>query len=147
MTARIERLGVENAGEAARVMRGSFDDRLPWLAGLHTPAEDAWFFRNVVFDACAVWGALQGAELAGVLAVRPGWIDQLYVHPDQQGRGIGAALLAVAKDGAAELSLWTFQSNAPARAFYERHSFVAVETTDGSRNEEQEPDVRYLWQA
>ncbi|WP_298279395.1 hypothetical protein [uncultured Bradyrhizobium sp.] len=41
--------------------------------------------------------------------------------------------------------LWTFQRNARARRFYEARGFVAVEQTDGSRNEEQEPDVRYLW--
>jgi hypothetical protein len=33
----------------------------------------------------------------------------------------------------------------PARRFYERHGFVAVEHTDGAGNEEREPDVRFLW--
>ena len=94
-----------------------------------------------------MWGAFDGVDLAGVIAVRPGWIDQLYVRPDRQGRSFGTALLAAAKQGATELSLWTFEANAPARSFYERRGFVAVETTDGSRNEEREPDVRYLWRA
>jgi hypothetical protein len=43
------------------------------------------------------------------------------------------------------LQLWTFQSNVRAHKFYERHGFIAVETTDGSGNEEQAPDVRYVW--
>ena len=43
-----------------------------------------------------------------------------------------------------QVQLWTFQSNAGARRFYERHGFVAVQTTDGD-NEEQAPDIRYLW--
>ncbi|GHD97675.1 hypothetical protein GCM10010339_00960 [Streptomyces alanosinicus] len=43
------------------------------------------------------------------------------------------------------LSLWTFQVNKPAHRFYERHGFTAVESTDGSGNEEREPDVRYVW--
>jgi ribosomal protein S18 acetylase RimI-like enzyme len=42
------------------------------------------------------------------------------------------------------LGLWTFQVNEPARRFYERHGFGAVERTDGRRNEEREPDVRYV---
>lgn len=41
--------------------------------------------------------------------------------------------------------LWTFQRKARARRFYKARGFVAVEQTDGSRNEEKEPDVRYLW--
>ncbi len=43
------------------------------------------------------------------------------------------------------MQLWTFQRNARARRFYEARGFVPVEATDGSRNEEKEPDVRYLW--
>lgn len=141
------RLTVEDAHAVAVVHRASFDDRLPWLAGLHTPSEDDWFFREVVFAQAAVWGTFDGADLVGVLAVRPGWIDQLYVLPDHQGRGIGSALLEVAQAGATQLDLWTFQRNAPARRFYERHGFVAVELTDGSANDEREPDVRYRWTA
>jgi hypothetical protein len=43
------------------------------------------------------------------------------------------------------LGLWTFQVNGSAQRFYERHGFIAVERTDGLRNEEHEPDVRYVW--
>ncbi|MYU47846.1 GNAT family N-acetyltransferase, partial [Streptomyces sp. SID7803] len=43
------------------------------------------------------------------------------------------------------LALYAFQRNAAARAFYERHGFIAVAFDDGSRNEEKEPDVRYRW--
>lgn len=139
------RLAPEFADEAARVLRASFDDRLPWLASLHTPEEDRWFFRHRVFAECTVWGATDGAALLGFVAFRPGWVDQLYVLPERQGGGIGASLLAIAKAGESELSLWTFQRNAPARRFYEKHSFIAVAETDGSRNEEREPDIRYRW--
>ena len=38
--------------------------------------------------------------------------------------------------------LWAFRVNTPALRFYERHGFVEVTRTDGSRNEENEPDVR-----
>ena len=43
------------------------------------------------------------------------------------------------------LALWTFQVNTPAQRFYRRHGFVATERTDGSRNEEREPDIRFVW--
>ncbi len=137
----------ELADEAARVLRASFDDRLPPLAGLHTAEEDSWFFKNRVFEDCAVWGVFECDVLVGIIAFRPGWIDQLYVLPAHQGRGVGASLLNVARTGSPELSLWTFQRNWGARRFYEKHGFVAVEETDGSRNEEREPDVLYRWLA
>jgi putative acetyltransferase len=138
-------LGEQYAAAAAQVHRRSFDARLPWLAGLHTPEEDVSFFQDHVFRDCSVWGVFAGDALAGMIAFRRGWIEQLYVLPEHQGRGIGRALLGVAQSGAEALELWTFQRNAEARAFYERHGFAAVEFTDGTGNAEREPDVRYLW--
>lgn len=129
----------------AAVHRASFDDRLPWLAGLHTPEEDRAYFGSVVFDECEVWGAFHGPTLAGFIAFRGSWIDQLYVLPAYQGQGMGSALLQIAQGRCHELNLWTFQRNAIARRFYERHDFMAAELTDGSRNEEREPDIRYIW--
>ena len=70
---------------------------------------------------------------------------QLYVHPGAQGRGVGSALLDLAKTTGDRLQLWTFQRNLAARRFYERHGFVLVEETDGARNEEREPDALYRW--
>ena len=137
-------LAADHADEVAQVHRTSFDDRLPWLAGLHTPEEDRDFFRERVFHDCRVFGAFDGDRLVGFIAFRQGWIDQLYVLPAAQGRGAGTALLAAARAEIPELSLWTFQKNVVARRFYERNGFVAVEETDGRGNEEKEPDVRYL---
>ena len=60
-----------------------------------------------------------------MMALSPGWIDQLYVVPARQGRGIGSALVRRALERQAEegwepLQLWTFQVNTRARAFYAR---------------------------
>jgi ribosomal protein S18 acetylase RimI-like enzyme len=41
------------------------------------------------------------------------------------------------------LSLFTFQANKPARAFYEKHGFRAV--AFGVSEAEGEPDVTYVW--
>jgi putative acetyltransferase len=45
------------------------------------------------------------------------------------------------------LHLWTFQRNDRARRFYEGRGFVLVRQTDGSGNEEKEPDALYVWEA
>src|SRR5262245_14497293 len=129
---------------AAMVRRPTFHHAFPWLPELHTPEEDRWFFRERLFPTCEVWGA-EGPGLVGIIAFSKGWINQLYVLPTAQRRGIGTALLDVARSKLARLELWTFQRNAPARQFYESRGFVLIEETDGSHNEEREPDARYLW--
>lgn len=141
-----KRLSLDDMDEAASLHRTSFDARLPWLAGLHTPAEDRAFFRGRLFESCEIWGAVEDGALLGFIAFRAGWVDQLYVAPDGQRQGTGSALLRLAQAASPTLLLWTFQRNAGARCFYERHGFVAIEETDGRRNEEREPDVLYRWQ-
>ena len=88
MTIKIRHLTPIYGGEAAKIHRAAFDDRLPWLRGLHTPAEDVRFYREVVFSNCEVWGGFEGADLIGFVAFRVGWIDQFYVAPDWQRRGV-----------------------------------------------------------
>jgi GNAT superfamily N-acetyltransferase len=138
-------LALTDMGAAAQVHRLAFDQAMPWLVGLHTPDEDRWFYRERVFPACRVWGCFVGDELNGIIAFRDGWIEQLYVHPGAQGRGIGTGLLDIAKGANERLALWTFQRNARARLFYEARGFTLAEQTDGTRNEEKEPDARYVW--
>jgi GNAT superfamily N-acetyltransferase len=83
--------------------------------------------------------------MLGIIAFRDGWIDQLYVLPSAQRRGVGSKLLAVALGEFAQLLVWTFQRNALARCFYEAKGFVLVQETPGTRNEEKEPDALYRW--
>jgi GNAT superfamily N-acetyltransferase len=141
----VRRLELADMDAAARIHRAAFDHALPSLAGLHTPDEDRWFFRERVFAACELWGAFDGAAMTAIIAFREDWIDQLYVLPVAQGHGVGTQLLQVAQRTFDRLQLWTFQRNAPARGFYQARGFVLVEETDGSRNEEKEPDALYRW--
>jgi GNAT superfamily N-acetyltransferase len=141
----LKQLNYDDMDQAATVHRRSFDHALPTLAGLHTPDEDRWFFRERVFSTCRASGYFEHDELIGFIAFREGWIDHLYVLPTSQRRGVGTALLRVPQSQFRLLSLWTFQRNSVARRFYETHGFVLVEETDGSGNEEKEPDARYTW--
>lgn len=116
---------------------------LPYLPDLHTPDEDRAFFERVVANQ-SVWVAL-GQDLLGFCAFRPGWIDHLYLDLAAQRAGTGSALLAKALDGQSEVSLHCFQRNLAARRFYARQGFVETALSDGSDNEEQEPDVLLRW--
>jgi GNAT superfamily N-acetyltransferase len=130
---------------AARVHRAAFDHALPWLTGLDSPEEDRRFNRERLFKTCKLWGAFDGDAMTGMIAFHDDWIEQLYVLPEAQGRGVGTTLLEVAKRDSDRLQLWTFQRNAQARRFYQARGFALVEQTDGAGNEEKEPDARYLW--
>jgi GNAT superfamily N-acetyltransferase len=141
----LRRLELADMDAAAQVHRAAFDHALPWLAGLHTPKDDQWFFRERVFATCEVWGAFDRDAMTGMIAFRHDWIDQLYVLPAAHRHGIGTGLLHVAQQAFDRLQLWTFQRNAQARGFYQAQGFMLVEQTDGSGNEEKEPDARYLW--
>lgn len=76
------------------------------------------------------------------------WLEQLYVDPDAQGRGIGRALLDTARKASpGGLLLHVFTRNVRARRFYEAAEFALTEQSDGRRNEEREPDCTYAWSA
>lgn len=141
----LRRLALADADAAAAMHRAAFDERLSWLRGLHSAEEDRWFWRERMFPTCALWGAEADGLLVGVIAFREEWIDQLYMLPAVQGRGIGSGLLAVAQAAFSSLHLWTFQRNLAARRFYEARGFMLLRQTDGARNEECEPDALYRW--
>lgn len=132
-----------DAPAVARLHRRVRTVCLPYLPDLHTPEEDLAFFRDRVLPETAVHVATDGAVI-GFIAARPGWIDHLYVAPERHGQGVGGALVAAAvPDFGPDVRLWTFQRNTAARAFYERRGFRCVALTDGSGNEEREPDALY----
>ena len=123
---------------------------MPWLPELHTPDDDRRFLREVVLPQQEVWVAETDDVVAGftALGTREGveFMEHLYVAPEHQRRGIGTTLLEKAKARRpVGFRLWVFQRNAGARDFYERHGFRLVELTDGSGNEENEPDALYQW--
>jgi putative acetyltransferase len=128
----------------ARLFRTVRRACLPYLPDLHTPEEDHGFFRDRVFVECEVWLA-QSDAIEGFIAFRAGWVDHLYIRPDCQRRGLGKALLTLAMKGHAPLRLWVFQRNTAAIHFYRACGFREIERTDGSRNEEHEPDMLMEW--
>jgi ribosomal protein S18 acetylase RimI-like enzyme len=129
----------------AAIHRLAFFGAMPHMPVLHTPEEDLAYFSTVVFPSAEMWVAEQSGVVAGFIAFRPGWVDHLYVHPDQQGHSLGRTLLALAQSSERSLHLWTFQCNRGARRFYERHGFRIEQETDGTNNDERQPDILYLW--
>lgn len=141
----LRRATLADAGEIGRLHHRTMRTSLPFLPDLHTPAETERFVAEILMPTCELWVAEAQGAILGYIAFKPGWIDQLYVAPEQPGRGVGPALLEKALEDGAERRLWTFQKNTRARAFYERRGFVLDLLTDGQDNEEREPDALYVW--
>ncbi|MFE0176480.1 GNAT family N-acetyltransferase [Streptomyces sp. NPDC059002] len=130
----------------ADVYLRSFDAALPTVRRAHSDAEVREFFQYVVVPRGGTWIAEAGGGAVGMMVLDGDELSQLYLAPEWRGRGIGDRFVALAKERSpAGLWLRTFQVNTAAQRFYERHGFAATERTDGSANEEREPDVRYAW--
>ncbi|MFI6246098.1 GNAT family N-acetyltransferase [Streptomyces sp. NPDC051016] len=142
----LRRAGGPDADEVAEVWLRSYSAALPTVVRAHSDDEVRAYFRDVVVPSRETWVAEAGGRVVGMMVLADRLVSQLYLDPDWRGRGVGDLFVALAKERFPQgLTLWTFQVNTPAHRFYERHGFVAVEHTDGSANEEREPDVRYVW--
>lgn len=113
--------------------------------GVHSDDEVRAFLSGRL-DEDEVWVAESDGEPVGYARFTETWLDDLYVVPPYARQGVGSALLDLVKARRpGGFSLWVFEMNAPARAFYARHGLVEREHTDGSDNEERMPDLRMEW--
>ncbi|MBL0726273.1 GNAT family N-acetyltransferase [Piscinibacter sp. HJYY11] len=136
----------DDAPAVAEVIISSRKAFLPYAPMAHSPSEVVQWVQYTLIPSHNVTVATVSEAIAGVLATSisegTSWIDQLYVLPGHVGQGIGSRLLELALASLARpIRLYTFQANAGARRFYERHGFRAIKFTDGSANEERCPDV------
>ncbi len=113
----------------------------------HPFEEDQAYFRDVILVKNEIWVAVQDEKPVAFMAISGDFMDQLYVDPDHQRKGIGQALLAHAMTLSPDhLWLYTLQINTGGRAFYEKNGFRAVKFGT-SPAPESEPDVEYHWRA
>lgn len=142
----IEHATPRDAGEIAALYLASRTEALPYLRRCHSDDEVRSWIATVRLVTGENWVAREAGRILGFMALDGEELDQLYLLPGHFRRGIGSLLIAKAKERSPErLSLFTFQRNSGARAFYERHGFRLVDLNDGSRNEEGEPDALYAW--
>lgn len=133
----------EDAARIAQILSDALRSH-PWMPIVHTREEDLAFISGTVLPLEKVTVAIAGGRIAGFIAVKDDWINQLYLDPGMTGRGIGSALLDHVLEKMPVARLWCFQVNTGACRFYERHGFVAMAETSGSGNEEKLPDIYYV---
>jgi GNAT superfamily N-acetyltransferase len=126
------RLGPDDAGEVLTVQRAAFvaEGRLygnfdipPLVESLEQVGHE--------LGTTVMTGAFDGARLVGSIRVTKdgdlGWISRISVAPDQQGRGIGAGLIAAAEEdlppGIRRLQLSAGAKSAANIVMYERRGY------------------------
>jgi ribosomal protein S18 acetylase RimI-like enzyme len=88
----------------------------------------------------ALWVAEDAGAIVGLLVLRPEpdhlLLENVAVHPDAQGRGVGSLLLRVADDEASaagypEIRLYTNEAMTENLAYYPRHGYVETHRAEG----------------
>jgi GNAT superfamily N-acetyltransferase len=142
--------GLDDAEALSTLFLEAREAAYPSMPRLVHPPDDVrrWFRSRFDADGVEVWMAERDDVPVALLLLEDAWLHSLYVAPGLTGQGIGAVLLDLAKslrpDG---LGLWVFESNVDAQRFYRRYGFRVVRRTDGSENEEKEPDIEMAWNA
>lgn len=122
-------------------------DETTWMPRVHDHADVVRHYCETVFAEREVTVADIDGAVAGFVAIsQDQYVTALYVDGPNRRHGLGARLLAQAKEACpAGLHLWTFVANQDARQFYDRHAFLEVRRTQGD-NEEGLPDILLAWQ-
>ena len=141
---------LEDADDIADVLIASRRAFLPYAPSPHADDDVHEYVRGFLIPQAQVTVPVVDGRIVGLMALTRGhgvgWVEQLYLHPDAVGQGIGSQLIEQAKATLGPpVRLWTFQQNIGARRFYQRHGFHVVTFTDGAGNEEQCPDVLFEW--
>jgi ribosomal protein S18 acetylase RimI-like enzyme len=140
----IRRATTKDAADVATVYIASRRGAAAHMPTVHTDAEIREWVINHMVPERETWVADDNSGIVAVMVLDGEMVDQMYVAPAEQRRGVGDLMLSHAKKlRPARLRLYTFQSNAPARRFYEARGFIAIEFNEGSRNEEHAPDILY----
>lgn len=136
-----------DAAEIAQVHMSSRTSTMPYLPPQKRNHEQVTqWVRDVVLEQCDTWVAVRDAEIVGYAALDGDVLEHLYLRPEARREGIGTCLLKeVKRCSPGRVVLHVFQQNTDARAFYERHGFTTIETTDGYRNMEKLPDLTLRW--
>jgi GNAT superfamily N-acetyltransferase len=133
-----------DAAAVARIFCESRDEAMPWLPVLHSAEEvEDWYRERLAGEA---WVYELDGRIVGFALVRENDLDALYVAPEAQRCGVGAALFRRAQEARPQgFGWWVFRDNTRARRFYESQGGLCLYETDGAGNEEQTPDARYEW--
>lgn len=126
-----------------KLWRDSFEESV----GITDPNpldEQKQYFIDEVLPKTQVLVALDRLKVVGFIAASSDSIDEIYIHIQYQGKGIGSKLLIWAQENSCgKLELYTFDRNKKSQQFYESKGFKVTE-----RNTAEAwmlDDIKYEW--
>ncbi|MFJ7914095.1 MULTISPECIES: GNAT family N-acetyltransferase [unclassified Lysinibacillus] len=109
---------------------------------IHNFESHVYFLNHILSEQFQIDLALIDEKVVGMIAYNEREINQLYIHIDYQGIGIGHTLLDKVKaQSSGRLTLHTFEVNVNAQRFYEKQGFAIIGR--GHENEENLADIQY----
>ena len=121
-----------------------YEETSPQFAGHHNADDFTRRLLGYVLPTAEVTVSVRGGAIVGFMALKPTYMDQIYIRGDSQSLGIESAFVRTAKETYPDrLDLHTLASNNRAIAFYERHGFEIVER--GIAPDEGVPEVMMRW--
>lgn len=103
----------------ASIEAHSFIEKEFWESGVDD-------MREEYLPSSENWAMEHDGEVAGFLSLEGNMVAALFVAPERQGHGFGAALLDKAKSLHHRLVASVYEENERAIAFYRRHGFTCV---------------------
>jgi ribosomal protein S18 acetylase RimI-like enzyme len=121
-------------------------DETEWMPRLHSREDVTKHYTGEVATKRQTFVAVDGSRVCGFLTMAAdGFLTALYVERRSRKLGIGHLLVERAKrENPEEITLYIFQANILAQAFYQRQGFVEVNRTTGD-NDENLPDILMEW--
>lgn len=129
-------VGPSQIEEAGRVHALAWQDShrgfcAPDFVALHTPERQARYLADKLSGGGKLFLLRLDGAAAGVVSVTGSLIEDLYVLPSLQNRGLGTALLRyAARQCSGTPTLWILENNARAERLYRREGFIPT----GRRN-------------
>jgi GNAT superfamily N-acetyltransferase len=135
----------QDMAACAAILNDWIDDT-DWMPRVHSHEDVVRHYQTVVASERKSFVVIAGNKIVGMMTVTADdRVTALYVSRTYRGQGVGRLLLDRAKrDADTAVTLWTFQKNTAAQAFYAREGFVEINRTDGD-NEEGLPDLLMEW--
>lgn len=101
--------------------------------------------REIYLPSASNYVFESNAEILGFVSMYQNTLAAIFVTPEQQGNGIGSALLEYIKTKYDELDLNVYKTNTSSINFYKKHGFVIV--AEHFDEHTGRPEIEMKWQA